>query len=107
MLRAAAAAFASAKRGEDILARIGGEEFLVVLPACVSRDGALQAAERMREAVSRIAVRAGGADVTITASGGVALYPDEGVDWDSLFTAADRRLYAAKSAGRNVVIAGE
>ena len=107
MLKAAAAAFTSAKRSEDILARIGGEEFLVVLPACESRDGALQAAERMREAVTRIAVRANGQELGITTSGGVAMYPDEGGDWDSLFTAADRRLYAAKSAGRNLVVAAE
>jgi len=107
MLKAAAAAFASAKRSEDILARIGGEEFLVVLPACESRDGALQAAERMREAVSRVAVRANGQELTITTSGGVAMYPDEGGDWDALFTAADRRLYAAKGAGRNLVVAAE
>ncbi|MGZ5039996.1 MAG: diguanylate cyclase domain-containing protein [Usitatibacter sp.] len=34
-------------------------------------------------------------------SGGVALYPDDGTDWDRLFAAADRRLYAAKESGRN------
>ena len=107
MLKAAATAFASAKRGEDILARIGGEEFLVVLTACESREGALQAAERMREALARASVSAGGQELRVTTSGGVALYPDEGGDWDALFTAADRRLYAAKRAGRNLVIAAE
>ncbi|HST01576.1 MAG TPA: GGDEF domain-containing protein [Usitatibacter sp.] len=107
MLKAAAAAFTAAKRDEDILARIGGEEFLVVLASCRSTDGAAQAAERMREALSKVELRAGGEILTMTASGGVALYPDEGADWDSLFTAADRRLYAAKGAGRNVVVASE
>jgi diguanylate cyclase (GGDEF)-like protein len=107
MLKAAAAAFTSAKRDEDVLARIGGEEFLVVLASCRSIDGAAQAAERMREALSKVELRAGGEILTMTASGGVALYPDEGADWDSLFTAADRRLYAAKGAGRNVVVASE
>jgi diguanylate cyclase (GGDEF)-like protein len=107
MLKAAAAAFASVKREEDILARIGGEEFLVLLPSCQSRDGAVQAAERMREAVERVAVPASGKKLGVTTSVGVALYPDEGADWDTLFTAADRRLYTAKSAGRNLVIAGE
>ncbi len=107
MLKAAAAAFTSAKRNEDVLARIGGEEFLVVLASCQSLEGALHAADRMREAVSGIEIRAGGEALRITASGGVALYPDEGADWDTLFTAADRRLYAAKGAGRNVIIAGE
>ena len=107
MLKAAAAAFTSAKRNEDVLARIGGEEFLVVLASCQTLDGARQAAERMREAVSGIEIRAGGEALRITASGGVALYPDEGADWDALFTSADRRLYAAKGAGRNVIIAEE
>ena len=105
VLKAAAAAFASVTRGEDILARIGGEEFLVVLASCDSIDGALQAAERMREAVARIDLAVGDGSVRITASGGVALYPDEGRDWDLLFAIADRRLYAAKGAGRNRVVA--
>ena len=107
MLKAAAAAFTAAKRDEDVLARIGGEEFLVVLASCRTSEGAVQAAERMREALSRVELRAGGEALRMTASGGVALYPDEGADWDSLFTAADRRLYAAKGAGRNVVVASE
>jgi diguanylate cyclase (GGDEF)-like protein len=107
MLKAAAAAFTSAKRNEDVLARIGGEEFLVVLASCQSIEGAAQAAERMREAVAGVELRAGGEAVRISASGGVALYPDEGADWDALFSTADRRLYAAKGAGRNLIVASE
>jgi diguanylate cyclase (GGDEF)-like protein len=107
MLKAAAGAFTAAKRDEDILARIGGEEFLVVLASCRTIEGAVQAIERMREALSRVELRAGGEILRVTASAGVALYPDEGADWDSLFTAADRRLYAAKGAGRNLVVASE
>ena len=63
--------------------------------------------EATGKAVGAIEIRAGGEALRITASGGVALYPDEGADWDTLFSAADRRLYAAKGAGRNVIIAGE
>jgi len=107
MLKAAAAAFTSAKRNEDVLARIGGEEFLVLLASCQSIEGAAQAAERMREALAGVELRAGGEAVRISASGGVALYPDEGADWDALFSTADRRLYAAKGAGRNVIVASE
>jgi diguanylate cyclase (GGDEF)-like protein len=103
VLRAAADAFAGAKRGEDILSRIGGEEFLVVLSSQQSMEGALEAAERMREAIGRIQLRAGRDSVRLTVSGGVALYPDDGTGWDALFTAADRRLYAAKDAGRDRV----
>jgi GGDEF domain-containing protein len=39
----------------------------------------------------------------VTISGGIALYPEDGQDWDHLFAAADRRLYAAKRAGRDRV----
>lgn len=105
VLKAAAVAMASAKRGEDILARIGGEEFLVLFASQQSIEGSLEAAERLREAVSRIELRTGGAELHITASGGVALYPDDGAEWDTLFAAADKRLYAAKEHGRDRVIA--
>jgi diguanylate cyclase (GGDEF)-like protein len=107
VLKAAAAAFASAKRSEDVLARIGGEEFLVVLSSTRSREGAIEAAERMRESVARIELKAGGEALKLTTSGGVSLYPEEGSTWDALFAAADRRLYAAKQAGRDRVVGPE
>ena len=105
VLKAAAAALGSAKRGEDILARLGGEEFVVVLASQQSIEGAAEAAERLRAALAAIAMLAGGAALKITASGGVALYPEDGKDWDALYRTADRRLYAAKSAGRNRIVA--
>jgi diguanylate cyclase (GGDEF)-like protein len=105
VLKGAATALASAKRNEDILARIGGEEFVVILSPQQSIEGALEAAERLRAAVSAMELKAGGAALVVTASGGVALYPDDGSDWDALYAAADRRLYAAKGAGRNRVVA--
>ena len=105
VLKAAASALAGAKRSEDILARIGGEEFAVVLSSQQSLGGALEAAERLREAVERIELRLGvGDDLRVTMSGGVALYPEDGLDWDALYGAADRRLYAAKRAGRNRIV---
>lgn len=107
VLEAAAVALASAKRSEDVLARIGGEEFLVLLPLCDTMEGALQAADRMREAVATLDVRTDEARLEITTSAGVALYPDEGADWDTLFAVADRRLYGAKAAGRNRAIGAD
>ena len=105
VLKAAAAAIAGAKRSEDILARIGGEEFAVVLSSQQSLGGAVEAADRLREAVERIEVRLGvGDELRVTMSGGVALYPEDGLDWDALYAAADRRLYVAKRAGRNRVV---
>ena len=104
VLKAAAGAFASAKRSEDILARIGGEEFIVVLSTQQSIAGAVEACERLRGAMASIEVRSEGEAVRLTVSCGVALYPDDGADWDRLFMRADRRLYAAKAAGRNCTI---
>ncbi|HET7650827.1 MAG TPA: GGDEF domain-containing protein [Gammaproteobacteria bacterium] len=92
----------SGTRGEDILGRIGGEEFLLFLPHH-DRRAAAAATDRMREAV-RIAIPAqGGLPDGITLSAGVAVYPEDGKDWDALFAAADRRLYLAKRRGRNRV----
>ena len=105
MLKVAAQALAAAKRSEDILARLGGEEFAVILASQQSLEGALDAADRMREAVERMQLVTRGASVAITVSGGVALYPDEGGDWDRLYAIADRRLYAAKNGGRNRIVA--
>jgi diguanylate cyclase (GGDEF)-like protein len=100
VLKAVADALAAAKRGEDVLARIGGEEFLMLL-AQETRDGARDAAERLRRAAGEASVVAGAEPVRVTLSGGVALFPDDGEDWDHLFASADRRLYAAKREGRD------
>jgi diguanylate cyclase (GGDEF)-like protein len=107
VLKAAASAFAAAKRHEDILARIGGEEFLVIFSSTQSIEGAMEAAERLRQAMARIEVRFGEQPVRLTVSGGVALYPEDGADWDAIFGVADRRLYAAKNAGRNRIVGGD
>ena len=100
MLQETARAMDAHKRNEDVLARLGGEEFVVLL-AQQSREGALEAAERLREAVAATAVVVGGNTLRATISGGVAIYPDDGVDWDHLYAVADRRLYEAKRGGRD------
>jgi diguanylate cyclase (GGDEF)-like protein len=100
VLQGIANVLAGAKRNEDVLGRIGGEEFLVVL-AQQTREGAAEAAERFREALRSTELAAGSKALRMTLSGGVALYPDDGAHWDALFAAADRRLYAAKRGGRD------
>ena len=89
-----------AKRGDDMLGRLGGEEFVLILPQ-QAREGASDAAQRLREAVARAAVVVGGETVRVTVSGGVAIYPEDGENWDTLFSVADRRLYDAKREGRD------
>ena len=90
------------KRGEDVLGRIGGEEFLVILPQH-GREDCIRAAERLRKAVEGARSHEEAATPTATVSGGVAVFPEDGDDWDRLYMAADRRMYRAKRAGRNQV----
>ncbi len=94
-LRNVAAALSIACRDLDTAARYGGEEFAVILPDC-GPDRSVDIAERLREAVaSAPAVR------PLTASAGVASYPSQASDVDSLVRAADDALLVSKRAGRN------
>lgn len=90
------------KRGEDVLGRIGGEEFLVILPQH-GREDCIHAAERLRKAVEGARSHEEAATPTATISGGVAIFPEDGDDWDRLYMAADKRMYRAKRAGRNQI----
>lgn len=94
-LRNVAAALSIACRDLDTAARYGGEEFAVILPDC-GPDRCVDIADRLREAVaSAPAVR------PLTASAGVASYPSQASDVDSLVRAADNALLVSKRTGRN------
>lgn len=103
VLRHAAETLGHAKREEDVLGRIGGEEFVLLL-SDESAAAALATAERLRALLEQSWCEADGQKVKVTFSGGIAMFPAEGHDWESLFTVADKRLYAAKQAGRNRVV---
>ncbi len=91
-------------RSDDLPARIGGEEFALLLPEC-GIDAAVAFAERLREAVAATAFAPGGEPQRITVSIGVAaLGPGRG-DRPALMAAADAALYRAKHEGRNRVCA--
>jgi len=88
-------------RSSDIVCRYGGEEFALVLPDA-SLESALIRAERIRAAIKSLALAHGNVPLgAITASLGVALFPDHADDPDSLLRAADEALYEAKGAGRD------
>ena len=88
-------------RTEDTVARIGGEEFSVLLPD-TNRLGAAVLAERIRSAVARERFTVDGQALHLTLSIGVASYAVEQVDTvDQLLNIADQRMYLAKKHGRN------
>ncbi len=90
-------------RDSDLLARFGGEEFVIILPHTLQMD-AMLVAEKLRLAVTAHSIPAMG-DQKITISVGVATIPDVKVDnSDGLVGEADRALYMAKEQGRNRVI---
>ena len=104
-LRAVGEVLADELRGYDAVGRFGGEEFVALLPE-VGVDDAPGVAERVRRRIESLRVVDGGVDarqVPLSASVGVAVYPGHGTELDALIRSADRALYAAKDAGRNVV----
>lgn len=93
-------------RDSDMLARFGGEEFVVVLPHTSQKD-AMIVAEKLRLAISSLTIASMG-DHKITISIGVATMPDLNVDSsDELLGEADRALYLAKEQGRDRVVLAE
>jgi diguanylate cyclase (GGDEF)-like protein len=92
-------------RVEDVACRYGGEEFLIVLTSC-SMDDAYAKAEAIREAIAQQQVFTRGTALPrITASLGIASYPEDGDRMERLIAEADAALYRAKATGRNRIVA--
>lgn len=94
----------SAVRSVDVVARYGGEEFVIALPE-TGLMGATVFAERIRELIEEHRFsHAGGSELHLTASVGVACYPSPGLETvEDLLATADQALYRAKAEGRNRV----
>lgn len=103
VLQRVATRLRAAVRGADAVVRLGGEEFVILLHDCDSR-GAAAVADNVREAISQLALPEGVGLERLTASIGVATYPDHGHELDQLLGAADRAMYAAKQLGRDRVV---
>jgi diguanylate cyclase (GGDEF)-like protein len=88
------------KRSTDLVARFGGEEF-VVLCEQTDEKGAMLLAERIRDDLAKTMFRTANGVLSVTCSIGIATFPEAGQDWDTLFKAADEALYVSKRSGRN------
>lgn len=91
-------------RASDIFGRIGGEEFAATLPD-TDAEGAMEVAERLRQAVEESEVLIEDGAVKMTISVGVAVISDETTEYENLLKKADDALYRAKESGRNRVVA--
>ncbi len=89
-------------RSEDVCVRYGGEEIAMLL-AHTDTAHAVEIAERLRGRIAATVVRHAGAEIAVTASFGVATYPESVTGRDRLFPGADKALYIAKNEGRNCV----
>lgn len=99
VLSEAARRMAACMRDTDTISRRGGDEFVATLEAQDAKDTAAQVSRKLIEAISRPYLIEG-QQVSIGASIGVAIYPDDGRDPDALLASADAALYAAKHEGR-------
>jgi diguanylate cyclase (GGDEF)-like protein len=105
VLKQTTSAVQSTLRTGDIVGRFGGEEFVILLPGADLRQ-AMGAAERCRAAVAKMEIP-DAPYLSVTASVGVAAFPEHGEDLDGLLKASDRAMYTAKGNGRNRIEAAK
>ncbi|WP_095157872.1 EAL domain-containing protein [Pseudomonas sp. Irchel 3E13] len=98
LLRNVAAKMRRELRGSDIAGRLSGDEFVVILPQC-DGDHAADAVERIQTLLCQPMTIAN-TNLSISASVGVAMYPSDGCDVETLLHRADMAMYQAKSSGR-------
>jgi diguanylate cyclase (GGDEF)-like protein len=100
VLKICAQRFAQALRESDLIAHISGDEFVVLLERC-NEPAAAAAVARKLLAAATWAIPLDGQELSLTASIGIALYPAEGADGETLLEHADMAMFRAKDQGRN------
>jgi diguanylate cyclase (GGDEF)-like protein/PAS domain S-box-containing protein len=93
------------RRGDDTAARVGGDEFAILLPQLTSAHDASAVADRVLAALAE-PIHLDSRELIVTASIGVAVWPDDALDPHQLFGCADTAMYRAKAHGRNRVELG-
>ena len=87
-------------REDDTVARMGGDEFTLLLPGIKHPEGATKVARKVIDSVKQ-PIALDGRDLNVTTSIGIALYPEDGEDTETLLKNADIAMYRAKDAGRD------
>jgi diguanylate cyclase (GGDEF)-like protein len=100
LLKEVAARLQSAVRTEDTVARISGDEFAIVLADLARPDDAGLVAQKVIDSLAR-SIEVQGSEIFVTASVGIAAFPADGLDAETLIGAADAAMYRAKQTGRN------
>ncbi|MGH9459311.1 MAG: EAL domain-containing protein [Thermoanaerobaculia bacterium] len=100
LLRAVAKRLAESLRGEDTVARIGGDEFTILLANLASPSDATTVAQKILDSIAK-PIRIDAHELFVTTSIGIALYPADGRDAETLLKNADSAMYRAKELGRN------
>ena len=100
VLQALGARLAATVRGSDTVARIGGDEFVIILEPLARRENAGLVAEKvLRSAARPFTIRRRRTNLTVSV--GVSVHPDNGTDAEVLLEAADYAMYQAKASGKN------
>ena len=103
VLKSVAKLIQSEKRTEDIAARFGGEEIILILPG-TQKYNAVILAERIRHKIESMNLSFEGQRIQVTASGGIATFPLDTDIETEMVECADRALYRAKNQGRNQIV---
>ena len=106
VLKALAGILRSAVREVDLIGRLGGEEFALILPE-TNLPNAATFAERLRTLISSAGLASVKGEIKITASFGIASYAKDGDSLDIILSKADEALYRAKQNGRNCIESSE
>jgi len=102
VLQNIAALIQKEKRDSDIAIRYGGEEFILLMPHTGSING-LILAERIRNSIEIMVINHENHAISVTISGGLASYPNDGDVTSDILAVADQALYQSKGAGKNII----
>lgn len=103
VLKACCNRMLGAIRGSDSVGRIGGDEFVVLLDHVGNAEGVMEIAKKILEAI-QLPMNTQGMKLTLSASIGIALFPDHALDDEGLLKCADLAMYQAKQSGRSAIL---